>query len=86
MTAALNVHEQDLGELIGNFNTFFHNFAVQASSLTATVALLPSTLHNANQRVYLARRGLPADADVRAGHHPGGQADARDDQRGAAVD
>jgi len=49
VTAALNVHEQDLGELIGNFNTFFHNFAVQASSLTATVALLPSTLHNADR-------------------------------------
>jgi phospholipid/cholesterol/gamma-HCH transport system substrate-binding protein len=48
VSAALNVHEQQLGELIGNFNTFFHNFAVQASSLSTTVALLPGTLHNAN--------------------------------------
>jgi phospholipid/cholesterol/gamma-HCH transport system substrate-binding protein len=46
VTAALNVHEQDLSELIGNFNTFFHSFATQASSLTATVALLPSSLRN----------------------------------------
>ena len=27
MTAALNVHEQQLGELIGNFNSFFRSFA-----------------------------------------------------------
>ena len=33
MTAALNVHEQQLGELIGNFNTFFHSFAAQSASL-----------------------------------------------------
>ncbi len=49
VTAALNVHEQDLSELVGNFNTFFHSFAVQSASLTATVALLPSTLHNADR-------------------------------------
>ena len=30
VTAALNVHEQDLSELIGNFNIFFHSFAVQS--------------------------------------------------------
>jgi phospholipid/cholesterol/gamma-HCH transport system substrate-binding protein len=46
VTAALNVHEQDLGELIGNFDVFFRSFANQSSSLGATVALLPSTLHN----------------------------------------
>jgi phospholipid/cholesterol/gamma-HCH transport system substrate-binding protein len=44
VTAALNVHEQNLGELIGNFDTFFHSFAAQSSSLSATVALLPSSL------------------------------------------
>jgi ABC-type transporter Mla subunit MlaD len=44
VTAALNVHEQQLGELIGNFNTFFHAFAVQAAPLQATVAELPTTL------------------------------------------
>jgi phospholipid/cholesterol/gamma-HCH transport system substrate-binding protein len=44
VTAALNVHEQQLGELIGNFNTFFSAFAAQSSSLTATVAELPSSL------------------------------------------
>ena len=26
VTAALNVHEEDLGELFGNFDAFFHNF------------------------------------------------------------
>jgi hypothetical protein len=44
LTAALNVHEQQLGELIGNFNTFFESFANQSSSLSATVAELPSSL------------------------------------------
>ncbi len=44
VTAALNVHEQQLSELIGNFNTFFAAFATQAASVTATVAQLPSSL------------------------------------------
>ncbi|HKH79596.1 MAG TPA: MlaD family protein [Solirubrobacteraceae bacterium] len=44
VTAALNVHEQQLGELIGNFNTFFHAFAVQSVPLHRTVAELPTTL------------------------------------------
>ncbi|MEA2315123.1 MAG: phospholipid/cholesterol/gamma-HCH transport system substrate-binding protein [Solirubrobacteraceae bacterium] len=44
VTAALNVHEQQLGELIVNFNTFFSSFAKQSTSLRATVAELPSSL------------------------------------------
>ena len=44
MTAALNVHEQDLSELIPNFNTFFAALASQSASLTALVAELPSSL------------------------------------------
>jgi phospholipid/cholesterol/gamma-HCH transport system substrate-binding protein len=44
VTSALNVHEQQLGELIGNFNTFFASFAAQSAPLQATVAELPSTL------------------------------------------
>jgi phospholipid/cholesterol/gamma-HCH transport system substrate-binding protein len=44
VTAALNVHEQQLGELIGNFNTFFGSFAAQAAPLRTTVAQLPATL------------------------------------------
>jgi ABC-type transporter Mla subunit MlaD len=46
VTSALNVHEQQLGELIGHLNTFFHSFAAQSSSLRATVAVLPSALSN----------------------------------------
>jgi phospholipid/cholesterol/gamma-HCH transport system substrate-binding protein len=46
VTAALNVHEQQLGELIVNFNTFFAAFAAQSSSLQATIAELPSSLRN----------------------------------------
>jgi phospholipid/cholesterol/gamma-HCH transport system substrate-binding protein len=48
-TAALNVHEQQLGELIGNFNTFLAAFAAQSSSLRAAIAQLPGTLHNARR-------------------------------------
>ncbi len=47
-TAALDVHEQELGELISNFNTFLGSFASQSSSLTASVAALPGTLKNAH--------------------------------------
>ena len=46
VTAALNVHEQQLGELIVNFNTFFAEFAAQSAPLRATVAELPSSLQN----------------------------------------
>ena len=46
VTAALNVHEQQLGELIGNFNTFFRSFANRSSSLRAAIAVLPSSLRN----------------------------------------
>jgi phospholipid/cholesterol/gamma-HCH transport system substrate-binding protein len=49
VTSALNVHEQQLGELIVNFNTFFASFAHQSSGLTALVAELPSSLGNINR-------------------------------------
>jgi ABC-type transporter Mla subunit MlaD len=44
VTGALNVHEQALGELIGNLNTFLAAFANQSSSVRATVAELPGSL------------------------------------------
>jgi phospholipid/cholesterol/gamma-HCH transport system substrate-binding protein len=44
VTAALNVHEQQLSELFPNFNTFFEALANQATPLRATVAELPSAL------------------------------------------
>jgi phospholipid/cholesterol/gamma-HCH transport system substrate-binding protein len=46
VTSALNVHEQQLGELIGNFNAFFRSLAAQSPSLTKIVSELPSTLTN----------------------------------------
>jgi phospholipid/cholesterol/gamma-HCH transport system substrate-binding protein len=48
-TAALNVHEQQLGEFVGNFNTFLGALATQSTNLSHTVALLPSTLQNARR-------------------------------------
>ena len=39
MTAALNVHEQELSEWVPNFNAFFATFAAQAPSLGAAVAV-----------------------------------------------
>ena len=59
VTAALNVHEQELGELIGNFNTFFHSFAVQAPSLRSAVAVLPSSLHNITAGLRELNSALP---------------------------
>ena len=49
VTAALNVHEQQLGELIVNFNAFFRSFANQSAALRTTVAELPSALRNVNR-------------------------------------
>ncbi|MGO9490235.1 MAG: MlaD family protein [Solirubrobacteraceae bacterium] len=49
VTGALNVHEQQLGELIVNFNTFFSAFANQSASLSRTVAVLPSSLRSIDQ-------------------------------------
>jgi len=48
VTAALNVHEQQLGELIVNFNAFFRSFADQSTSLQTTVGELPSALAAVN--------------------------------------
>ena len=44
VTAALNVHEQDLSELIPNYNTFFSTLAAPSTSLKSLVAELPGTL------------------------------------------
>jgi phospholipid/cholesterol/gamma-HCH transport system substrate-binding protein len=45
VSAQLDVHEQQLGELIGNFNTFLGAFAAQSPSLRSAVAQLPAALH-----------------------------------------
>jgi phospholipid/cholesterol/gamma-HCH transport system substrate-binding protein len=49
VTAQLDVHEQQLGELIGNFNTFLGAFAAQSPSVRSAIAELPATLHNASR-------------------------------------
>lgn len=49
VTAQLDVHEQQLGELIGNFNTFLGATAAQSPSVRAAIAELPATLHNAKR-------------------------------------
>jgi phospholipid/cholesterol/gamma-HCH transport system substrate-binding protein len=59
VTAALNVHEQQLGELIGNFNTFFHSFAVQAANLGKAVEVLPSSLRNIDAGLHELNAALP---------------------------
>jgi ABC-type transporter Mla subunit MlaD len=59
VSAALNVHEQELSELIPNFNSFFHNFAAQASSLSAAVERLPGGLHGINRGLSALDAALP---------------------------
>jgi ABC-type transporter Mla subunit MlaD len=59
VSGALNVHEQQLGELFGNFNTFFHNFAAQSASLTATVARLPGSLQSADRALSTLDAAFP---------------------------
>jgi phospholipid/cholesterol/gamma-HCH transport system substrate-binding protein len=60
VSGALNVHEQQLGELFGNFNTFFHNFAAQSASLTATVARLPGSLQSADRALATLDAAFPS--------------------------
>ncbi|HWX44328.1 MAG TPA: MlaD family protein [Solirubrobacteraceae bacterium] len=45
VSAALDVHEQALGELFGHFNTFVGSLAAQAPSLRTAVIELPGALH-----------------------------------------
>jgi phospholipid/cholesterol/gamma-HCH transport system substrate-binding protein len=59
VTSALNVHEQQLGELIGNFNTFFAAFAAQNAPLHTTVAELPATLGGINRGLASLGASLP---------------------------
>jgi phospholipid/cholesterol/gamma-HCH transport system substrate-binding protein len=49
VTAQLGLHEQQLGELIGNFSTFLGAFAAQSPSVRSAVAELPGTLRNAKR-------------------------------------
>jgi phospholipid/cholesterol/gamma-HCH transport system substrate-binding protein len=59
-SSALNVHEQQLGELIGNFNTFLGAFAAQSGSLRAAVAQLPGTFENASHAFTNFNRAAPS--------------------------
>lgn len=60
VTAALNVHEQQLGELISNFNTFFHAFAAQSGSVRQLIAQLPADLHGTNEGLRGLDESFPA--------------------------
>jgi phospholipid/cholesterol/gamma-HCH transport system substrate-binding protein len=60
VSSALNVHEQQLGELIGNWNTFMHSLAAQSSSLSATVAELPGALQNTSHFFTAANAAFPS--------------------------
>jgi hypothetical protein len=59
-TAALNVHEQQLGEFVGNFNTFLGALATQSTSLSNAVALLPGTLQSAGRTFTNFNEASPA--------------------------
>ncbi len=60
VTAALNLHEQQLSEWVPNFNAFFASFAAQAPSLSATVAHLPGALHNAERAFASLHAAFPS--------------------------
>jgi phospholipid/cholesterol/gamma-HCH transport system substrate-binding protein len=59
-TAALNVHEQQLGELVSNFNIFLGSFAAQSQALSATIAELPGALQNAGHAFTNFNAAAPA--------------------------
>jgi phospholipid/cholesterol/gamma-HCH transport system substrate-binding protein len=59
-SASLNVHEQQLGELIVNFNTFLGSLAAQSKSLSATVAQLPGALQNGTRGFVNFNAAMPS--------------------------
>ena len=71
VTSALNVHEQELGELIVNFNTFFSSFAAQSVALHATVAELPSTLGNIDKGLTALNASFPPTKEFAKAIIPG---------------
>ncbi|MGA9875942.1 MAG: MlaD family protein [Solirubrobacteraceae bacterium] len=60
LSASLNVHEQQLGELIVNLNTFLGSLAAQSHSLRETVAQLPGALQNAGHAFTNFNAATPA--------------------------
>src|SRR6202035_363351 len=73
VTTALNVHEQQLGELIGNFNTFFAAFASQSTALKATVAELPSSLLSIDRGLASLNASFPPTRTFARPLLPGGR-------------
>jgi phospholipid/cholesterol/gamma-HCH transport system substrate-binding protein len=60
VTGALAVHEQQLGELVGNFNTTMGSLAAQAPSLRVAVAELPGALRAADHGLTEFEKASPA--------------------------
>ncbi len=59
VTAALNLHEQQLSEWAPNFDAFLGSFAAQSSSLSAAIAHLPGALTNANRAFTALNSAFP---------------------------
>ncbi len=78
---ALNVHEQQLGELIGNFDTFLGS-ASRRSRVERERGRRAAAEHAAHGdgRVHRAGRGVPGDRALRAGPDPGLEEIAGDDR------
>jgi len=60
LSAALDTHPQELGELFVNFNTFFEEFSNNAPSLHEAVRELPGALGNAHAAFVELGKALPA--------------------------
>jgi phospholipid/cholesterol/gamma-HCH transport system substrate-binding protein len=66
VTAKLDVHENELGEWVDNFNTFIHNLAAQSGHLSQAVAELPGALHSIRRALTALGSSFPS---VRAFAH-----------------
>jgi phospholipid/cholesterol/gamma-HCH transport system substrate-binding protein len=60
LSAQLDVHEQQLGELLGHFSTFLHSLAAQSPSLRTTIAELPGALHSTRRGLVELERAAPS--------------------------
>ena len=82
LTAALNVHEQQLGEWVDNFNTFLGAFAAQSTSLTAPSPCCPARSRTPSRAFTNFNAAAPAIRKFSLDARPGRRTDSRDDRGG----
>ena len=86
ITTALGTNEEQLKDLITNFNRFFAIFADSEQNVNESIRLLGPTVETARDSLRSLNAALPEISGLRARHHPRRARDAGDDHRRDPVD